>query len=122
MMMDVFNYNSGLNDFAEETSYRRSGKVELDGQPGLAISTMLTSNEAPAPAPIQLAGWWGDKFNRLFLNSVHMPKLKSVDAIIDILPERRVATIENAWIPSSEVEAASEVPMKEFLPPHHRQP
>jgi len=106
------------NDFAEETTYRLSGKVELDGQPGFSIATMLASSEAPAPAPIQLAGWWGDKFNRLFLNPVHMPKLKSVDATIDILPERRVATIENAWIPSSEVDAGSEVPVRVFLRPY----
>jgi hypothetical protein len=118
MMLTLFNSISGLNDFAEETTYRLSGKVELDGQPGLSIATMLASSEAPAPAPIQLAGWWGDKFNRLFLNPVHMPKLKSVDATIDILPERRVATIENAWIPSSEVDAGSEVPVKVFLRPY----
>jgi hypothetical protein len=95
-----------------------SGKVEFDGQPGLSIATMLASSEAPAPAPIQLAGWWGDKFNRLFLNPVQMPKLKSVDATIDILPERRVAIIENAWIPSSEVDAGSEVPLRVFLRPY----
>jgi len=118
MMLTLFNSISGLNDFAEETTYRMSGKVELDDQPGFSISTMLASNEAPAPAPIQLAGWWGDKFNRLFLNPVHMPKLKSVDATIDILPERRVATIENAWIPSSEVDAGTEVPIRVFLRPY----
>jgi hypothetical protein len=118
MMLTLFNSISGLNDFAEETTYRLSGKVELDGQPGFSIATMLASSEAPAPAPIQLAGWWGDKFNRLFLNPVHMPKLKSVDATIDILPERRVATIENAWIPSSEVDAGSEVPVRVFLRPY----
>ena len=118
MMLTLFNSISGLNDFAEETTYRLSGKVELDGQPGLSIATMLASSEAPAPAPIQLAGWWGDKFNRLFLNPVHMPKLKSVDATIDILPERRMATIENAWVPSSEVDAGSEIPVKVFLRPY----
>jgi hypothetical protein len=118
MMLTLFNSISGLNDFAEETTYRLSGKVEFDGQPGLSIATMLASSEAPAPAPIQLAGWWGDKFNRLFLNPVQMPKLKSVDATIDILPERRVAVIENAWIPSSEVEAGSEVPLRVFLRPY----
>jgi hypothetical protein len=118
MMLTMFNSISGLNDFAEETTYRLSGKVELDGQPGFSISTMLASNEAPAPAPIQLAGWWGDKFNRLFLNTVHMPKLKSVDATIDILPERRIATIENAWTPASEMDAGSEVPVKVFLRPY----
>ena len=118
MMLTLFNSISGLNDFAEETTYRLSGKVELDGQPGLSIATMLASNEVPVPAPIQLAGWWGDKFNRLFLNPVHMPKLKSVDATIDILPERRIASIENAWIPSSEVEAGSQLPLKVFLRPY----
>jgi len=118
MMLTLFNSISGLNDFAEETTYRLSGKVEFDGQPGLSIATMLAPGEAPAPAPIQLAGWWGDKFNRLFLNPVQMPKLKSVDATIDILPERRVAVIENAWIPSSEVDAGSEVPVRVFLRPY----
>jgi hypothetical protein len=118
MMLTLFNSLSGLNDFADETTYRMSGKVEFDGQPGMSISTMLASSENPAPAPMQLAGWWGDKFNRLFLNPVRTPRLKAVDATVDIFPERRVATIENAWIPSSEVEAGTEVPMKVFLRPY----
>jgi hypothetical protein len=118
MMVTLFNSLSELNDFAEETTYRMRGKVAFDGQPDLSITTMLTSSEVPVPAPMLLAGWWGDKFNRLFLNAVHTPKLKSVDATIDLLPERRIATIENAWIPNSEVEAGSQVPMKVFLRPY----
>ena len=46
------------------------------------------------------------------------PRLKRVDATIDLLPERRVATIENAWIPSSEVAPGEEVPVKVFLRPY----
>ena len=118
MMLTLFNSLSGLNDFAEETTYRMTGKVEFDGQPGMSISTMLASSENPAPAPMQLAGWWGDKFNRLFLNPVHTPRLKTVDATVDIFPDRRIATIENAWVPSSEVQAGSEVPVKVFLRPY----
>jgi hypothetical protein len=118
MMLTLFNSLSGLNDFAEETTYRMSGKVEFDGQPGMSISTMLASSENPAPAPMQLAGWWGDKFNRLFLNPVRTPRLKGVDATVDIFPERRVATIENAWVPSSEVEAGTEISGKVFLRPY----
>ena len=118
MMVTLFNSISELNDFAEEATYRMSGKVELDGQPDLSITTMFASSEMPVPTPMLLAGWWGDKFNRLFLNAVHTPKLKSVDATIDLLPERRIATIENAWIPNSEVEAGSQVPMKVFLRPY----
>ncbi len=118
MMMTLFNSISSLNEFAEETTYRLSGKVALDGQPGVSLSTMLAANEGPAPVPNQLAGWWGDKFNRLFLNPVQIPKLKSVDAVVDILPDRRIAMIENAWIPASEVEAGTEVPVKVFVRPY----
>ncbi len=118
MMMTLFNSISSLNEFAEETTYRLSGKVALDGQPGVSLSTMLAANEGPAPVPNQLAGWWGDKFNRLFLNPVQIPKLKSVDAVVDILPDRRIAMIENAWVPASEVEAGTEVPVKVFVRPY----
>ncbi len=118
MMMTLFNSISSLNEFAEETTYRLSGKVALDGQPGVSLSTMLASNEGPAPVPNQLAGWWGDKFNRLFLNPVQIPKLKSVDATVDIFPDRREAMIENAWVPASEVEAGTEVPVKVFMRPY----
>ena len=118
MMLTLFNSISGLNDFADEATYRMSGNVELDGHEKLSLSTMLAPTEAPVPAPMLLAGWWGDKFNRLFLNSVRTPKLKSVEATIDLLPDRRIATIENAWVPNAEVEAGSTVPVKVFLRPY----
>ena len=75
----------------------------MDGQPNISLTTMQASGELPMPAPMLLAGWWGDKFNRLFLNSVKTPKLKSVSVNVDLLPDRRVASIENAWVGSNEV-------------------
>jgi hypothetical protein len=118
MMVTLFNSIQGLNDYADEATYRLSGKIELDGQPNMSLTTMLAPSEMPVPAPMALAGWWGDKFNRLFMNSVEMPRLKRVDATIDLLPDRRIATIENAWIPNSEVEAGATVPVKVFLRPY----
>lgn len=118
MMVTLFNSVSGLNDFAEEATYRVSGKIELDGSQPLSLATMLAPSELPIPAPMQLAGWWGEKFNRLYLNNVKTPRLKSVNATIDLLPERRTAGIETAWIGNSEVEAGSEVPVKVFLRPY----
>ncbi|MEK7408116.1 MAG: hypothetical protein AAB225_23850 [Acidobacteriota bacterium] len=121
MMITLFNSIAGLNDFMEESTFRLSGQVELEGQPNLQLSTMQAPGELAAPAPMLLAGWWGDKFNRLFLNAVKTPRLKRVDAAIDLLPERRVATIENAWIPVSEVEPGQEVPVRVFLRPYRGQ-
>lgn len=118
MMVTLFNCISGLNDFMEESTFRLSGTVELDGQPKLELATMQAAGEPSAPAPMLLAGWWGDKFNRLYLNAVKTPRLKRVQAVIDLLPERRVATIENAWIPASELEPGQEVPLRVFLRPY----
>jgi hypothetical protein len=118
MMVTLFNSVSGMNDFAEEATYRLTGSVELEGAENLSLSTMLAPNDMPVPAPMLLAGWWGDKFNRLFGNAVKTPRLKRVNAIVDLLPERRVASVENAWIGNSEVEAGTEVPVKVYLRPY----
>ncbi len=118
MMLTLFNSIEGLNEYAEEATYRLTGQVELDGASNLSLTTMLAPSEIPVPAPMILAGWWADKFNRLFLNSVETPKLKRVRATVDLLPERRIATIENAWIANSEVEAGTDVPVKVFLRPY----
>ena len=118
MMVTLFNSVSGMNDFAEEATYRLSGEIELDGQPNVSMSTMLAPSELPVPTSMLLAGWWGDKFNRLFGNNVKLPKLKRVNATIDLLPERRIATLEQAWLPANEVQAGTEIPVKVYLRPY----
>ncbi len=45
------------------------------------------------------------------------PQLQAVNLTIDLVPERRTAAIESAWIGSSEVEAGSEIPVRVFLRP-----
>jgi len=118
MMVTLFNTVSGVNEFMDEATYRLTGEVEMDGQPNISLTTMQASGELPMPAPMLLAGWWGDKFSRLYLNSVKTPKLKSVHVNVDLLPERRVATIENAWAGSSDVRPGEDLPVKVFLRPY----
>jgi len=118
MMLTVFNGLQGLNDFADDVTYRMNGKVDIDGAPQISLSTMTAPGELPVPPPMVLAGWWAEKFNRLFLNPVNTPKLRSVDATIDLLPKRRTAAIETAWAPEPEVAAGEEVPLKVWLRPY----
>src|SRR5580704_9634672 len=96
-----------------------SGNVQMADGASFHAATMLAGGEAVAAAPpMVLATWWADKFNRLFLNPISIPKLKSVDCTIDLLPDRHVAAIDNAWTPSTEVEAGSQIPVKVFLRPY----
>lgn len=117
MMLTLFNTISGVNDFSEEVTYRFQGKVEMDGGQGLSLATMQAPGDLPVPAPMVLAGWWADKFSRLFGNAVNTPKLKRVNATVDLLPTRRIATVENAWLEQTEVLPGAEVAGKVFLRP-----
>src|SRR5207302_8996297 len=91
MMATLFNSLSNLNDFSEEATYRLHGEMQVEGQHRIDISTMQAPAEAQIPTPMLLAGWWGDKFNRLFVNSNKLPKLNAVNLTVDLLPERRIA-------------------------------
>jgi hypothetical protein len=118
MMLTLFNSLSELNEFKDEATYRLTGDVEMKGGPNLSLSTMQASGEMPMPAPMLLAGWWGDKFNRLYLNAVNPPSIKRVNVTVDLLPERRVASIENAWLATPEARPGDEVAVKVFLRPY----
>ena len=118
MMLTLFQSLQQMNEYADDITYRMNGHVEVEGDRAINVSTMLAPSEAPVAPPMALAGWWGDKFNRLFLNPVAMPKLKSVEITVDLLPERRTAAIDYAWTPSSEVDAGTEIPVKVFLRPY----
>lgn len=122
MMLTLYNSVSELNEFTDEATYRLSGKVEMKGNRNISLSTMQASGEMPMPAPMVLAGWFGDKFNRLYLNNVKTPDVRSVNVTVDLLPERRVATIESAWVANTDVEAGAEVPVKVFLRPYRGEP
>jgi len=122
MMLTLYNSISGLNEFVDEATYRLNGKVELTGQRNVSLSTMQASGDMPMPAPLMLAGWFGEKLNRLYLNNVNPPDVTRVTVTVDLLPERRVAAIENAWVANPEVQAGDEVPVKVFLRPYRGEP
>jgi hypothetical protein len=118
MMATLFNTLSNLNDFSDDETYRLHGEVQVDGQHRIELTTMQAPAETQIPTPMLLAGWWGDKFNRLYGNSNKLPKLDAVNVTVDLLPERRIAQIENAWIGDNKVVPGADVPVKVYLRPY----
>jgi hypothetical protein len=118
MMMTLYNALSSINESVQEATYRLAGNVTLTGgKQQLNLTTMQSAGEMAMPASMAISAWWGDKFNRLYNNAVQVPSLQSANVTVDLLPERRVATIENAWTPHTEVRAGDDIPVKVFLRP-----
>jgi hypothetical protein len=122
MMLMLYNSISNLNDFADEATYRLNGKVEMNGPRNIGLSTMQAAGDMPMPAPMALAVWLGDKFNRLYLNNVNTPDVKGVTLSLDLLPERRVAAIETGWVANTEVQAGDDLAVKVSVRPYRGEP
>jgi hypothetical protein len=118
MTLTLSNSLSQVNEYADEMTYRINGNVDLVGGRKVSLATMFAGSDAPMPPNLMLATWWGDKFNKLFLNPVDMPLLHAVDCTVDVLPDRRSATVDSAWTPSTEVDAGTDIPVKVFLRPY----
>ncbi len=118
LLTTLYNTISAVNEFGEGTTYRLNGRVELDGGRALSLATMQSHSETASPAPLLLANWVADRFNRLFTNAVTPPRFRGVDLSVDVIPERRTATIESAWMASQEVQPGEEVPVKVYLRPY----
>ncbi len=119
MAMTLLNSINGINELVDEATYRLSATVNFtDGKNRLTLNTMQSTSDLPFPVPTILASWWGEKFNRLYNNAVKIPELKDATVTVDLLPERRVVTIENAWTPNDNVRPGDEIPVKVFLRPY----
>jgi len=118
MMLTAFNSLQDLNGAAaDEATYRMTGAVEFEGLEPIKLSTLVATGDAPMPAPMQIASWWGDKFNRLFANQRDVPKVKRVDVTLEMFAERRMAAIESAWLDHSDVAPGGELTGKVILRP-----
>ena len=113
-------YNSlfRLNEFAAESTFRLRGRIDLDGEHEIPLQAMRTATELPVPAPLALASWVAMKTHRLLGSSGETPTLKEIDVTIDLIPERRFATIEHAWLEKTTVRPGDEVQGKVFLRPY----
>jgi hypothetical protein len=119
MLLTTLNTVQGLNDGStDESTFRLKGRIRLEGAEDLNVETMVASGDAPMPAPMQIAAWFSDKFNRLYGNVGALPKLREVDAVLEVIPEKRTLTVESAWLDTSDVTPGGEVSGRVFLRPY----
>jgi hypothetical protein len=118
MTLTLYNTLQGLNDAAaDEATYSLDGTVELPGSAPLAVKQLAATGNAPMPAPMALAVWWGERFSRLFQNPESAPSIKRVTVKLKMVGERRASVIEGAWLDQSDVTPGASLTGKIALRP-----
>lgn len=119
LMMALFNSVFGVNEFSEEVTFRVESKLEFEGGGSLDFRTLQSGvAKGPAPPPMLLAGAIVNRLQSVMTNVREAPQVESVDVQIDLLPERREASIEQLWIENRRVRAGETISGRVVLQPY----
>jgi hypothetical protein len=118
IQLTTFNSLQNVNDgTADEATYMLKGRVEFDGLEALDAGTIVAAGEGQVPPPMMLASWWAEKFNRLMTNWVAMPKIRRVDTVLEVYPQRLTATLDGVTLDASVAGAGEDVRGRVWLRP-----
>ena len=118
MMATVFNAVQGMNEYGEDTTYRLTGDILVQGYPKLGVQNMYTPVDGATPTAYGIAVSIGDRFSRIYENPYDTPKIQGVELKFDLVPERRSARLENARTDVTEARPGDTINIETLLRPY----
>ena len=112
------------NGIVGSTAYGEGYTLQLDGDIQIKDHTAIQLNDlfAPSDMPVAtgffVAGSVQGEFARIYSNPYEFPHVSGIHIRVTAVPERRSATIENAWIEKNEVVPGETVAVKVQLRPY----
>ncbi len=118
MMATVFNALQGMNDYGEDTTYRMSGRINVQGFTPVAMENMFAPADGGNPAAVNAALAIGDRFSRIYQNPYATPGINGVELQFDLVRERRFARIEAARTDVTEARPGDDIVVESVLRPY----
>jgi len=122
MGMVAFNGLTQNTAYGEGTTMRLSGKIEIAGHASVSLENMYAPTDMFVPDGTFVASSVQSLFTRIFSNPYETPRIEGVSLRVESIPERKLATIENAWLDTSEAAPGDAVTVKVQLRPYRGAP
>lgn len=124
ILMGIIAFN-GLTQnsaYGEGSTMKLSGDIQIDGHSPVSLSDMYAPTDQFVPDGTFVASSVQTIFTRIFSNPYEMPKIDKVNLRVESMPDRRVASILNAWSDVSEAQPGDPVVIKVLLRPYRGTP
>lgn len=118
MMATIFNALHGVNEYGDETTYRMSGAITVDGFPQVALQDMFSSAEGGQPAATLASLAVGERFGKIYDNSFSVPEIRGVHLDFEVSNERRWARLESARTDGTEARPGDDISVEVMLRPY----
>ena len=124
LLMGIIAFN-GLTQntaYGEGNTMKLSGNIDITGHSPVSLEDMYAPTDQFVPDGTFVASSVQNTFTRIFSNPYEMPKIDKVSLRVESTPDRRVASILNAWSEVSEAEPGAPVTIQVLLRPYRGTP
>jgi hypothetical protein len=124
LLMGIIAFN-GLTQntaYGEGSTMKLSGNIDISGHSPVSLEDMYAPTDQFVPDGTFVASSVQTIFTRIFSNPYEMPKIDKVSLRVESTPDRRVASILNAWSELSEAQPGDPVTIKVLLRPYRGTP
>ena len=122
MGLIAFNGLTQNTAYGEGSTMKLSGDITIDGHSPVSLEDMYAPTDQFVPDGTFVASSVQTTFTRIFSNPYEMPKVNKVSLLVESIPDRRVASILNAWSEVSEAQPGDPVTIKVLLRPYRGAP
>ena len=118
MMATVFNALQGMNEYGEDTTFRLTGRINVQGFTPVSLQNMFAPADSGNPAAVNVAMAVGERFSRIYQNPYATPDIQGVNLDLDLIRERRFARIESARTDVTEARPGDDITIESVLRPY----
>jgi SpoIVB peptidase S55 len=122
MGLIAFNGLTQNTAYGEGSTMKLSGGIDIDGHSPVSLEDMYAPTDQFVPDGTFVASSVQTTFTRIFSNPYEMPKVNKVSLRVESIPDRRIASILNAWSDVSEARPGDPVTIRVLLRPYRGAP
>ncbi|MGH9715864.1 MAG: hypothetical protein ACRD4R_03925 [Candidatus Acidiferrales bacterium] len=118
----AYNGITGSPAYDQSTTLQLDGNIDVKDHAPVRLEDLFAPTDQTTPAGYFLATSVESDFAQIYSNPYELPQIRRVDLTVKALPDRRLATIDDAWVEKSEVHPGEPVDVKVLLRPYRGAP
>ena len=120
VLVAVATYNGivGNTAYGEGSTLQLDGEIAIKGHTSVTLKDLFAPTDNPVPGGFFVATDVQSTFAEIYSNPYEIPHVAEIHLRVTALPERRAATIDDAWVEANEVHPGQTVSVKVQLRPY----
>jgi hypothetical protein len=113
-------YNGIISNtaYGEGSTLQLDGEIAIKGHTTVTLKDLFPPTDNPVPGGFFVASDVQSTFAQIYSNPYEIPHITAIQLRVTALPERRAATIDDAWVEANEVRPGQTVHVKVQLRPY----